>query len=614
MTVTGLLSRACPGWLRAARTTSILAAIAAVVGFGTVGFNLGSHYYWLMFTALLPAALYVVFRRALILARARVSARERWLANGSEVERIRHGSFKAMRDSYAAHTRDEAAGWVDDRTWTDLGMDGLLERVDVSCTVSGSNELHRILRHALPPIRAVEERAQRSERFTSEQAYREAIAGVLAGIGEERDADPAQLLWGDGAQRNRLFPLFVSMSLLAVMSIVITAAFSLSTGLVMIVVTFLINMWIYYRKARHISVFIPALRILSRMISAAGRLPGLQEVQRTAAGARGAFRLLLTGAPSPVPSLGGDIIEMLFLYVKIYFQVDLLAYERIVSHIVTNRDDYRALYHAVGSLDAAFALASYRAARRQSCTALPDGTTAPGDMASTPRATGPDAEDPSRSSARPRTLAVVDIYHPLIEDAVANTVTLTVPGAIVTGTNMAGKSTFLRTIGISVLFAQTAGFAFAREYRAPRFRVISSIEKHDDLAEGKSFYYDEAERIYRMIEEVRTDVPALLLIDELLAGTNSLERESASIAILHYLADRNALTIAATHDVTIAGGVQDRYSLYYFTDGADENGLTFDYRIQEGVVRTRNAIKLLRLIGYPEDVIRVAMQLTDEGE
>jgi DNA mismatch repair ATPase MutS len=114
-----------------------------------------------------------------------------------------------------------------------------------------------------------------------------------------------------------------------------------------------------------------------------------------------------------------------------------------------------------------------------------------------------------------------------------------------------------------------------------------------------------------MINQVDSEVPALLLIDELLSGTNSLERESASVAILHYLNQHNALTVAATHDVTVARGVGDVYGQHFFTDGADENGLTFDYRIQAGVVETRNAIKLLRLIGYPEDVISEALSRTE---
>jgi len=118
----------------------------------------------------------------------------------------------------------------------------------------------------------------------------------------------------------------------------------------------------------------------------------------------------------------------------------------------------------------------------------------------------------------------------------------------------------------------------------------------------------------RMIESLDENTPVLLLIDELLSGTNSLERESASVAILDYLSQHNALTIAATHDVTIARRLDDRYAVHYFTDRATDTGLSFDYLIRPGIVQTRNAIKLLSLIGYPREVIASALRGADEED
>lgn len=586
-----------PRSLKLLRRSAAIITVAALVLFATLGYNLSSSYYWLLTSALIPAFAYLALRNAYARAEARDRAGRRWMANPSQVERARHTQFEELLQKYGERTRDDSLGYVDDRTWSDLGMDEVRDQIDVCFTMSGRNELLRILRHALPPISAVQERLRQMTSFQEDQTYREQVAHGLCTIGDERNADPAALLWGDGVSRDRLYPLFVTMALLAVASISVTAAVDLTAGLICILGVFFTNMWIYYRKARHISGCIPALRILSRMIAASARLPGMDEIRRPAKRIRGAFLWLLTGAPSPMLGTGGDIVEMVFLYIKIFFQIDLIAYERIVKHLTANREAYQKLYRAVGSLDAAFSMASHRALRGTTCTAA---------------AAAGDAD----VSAETVALQLSSVYHPLIENAVPNSVNLKQPGAIVTGTNMAGKSTFLRTVGINVLFAQAMGFAFADSYSGSRMRVFSSIDKHDDLAEGKSFYYDEAERIYRMIEEVEHDDPesdrvaALLLIDELLSGTNSLERESASVAILDYLCEHNALTIAATHDVTIASGVGDRYELYYFGDSADESGLSFTYQIQKGIVKTRNAIKLLRLIGYPESVINKALDRT----
>lgn len=595
MTLPARLSALRPGMLRFLRTAFGIVTLAVLAVFGTLGYNGNPNLYWLMATAVAPAAIWAVLRRTVPLAQARVLARKRWKAYGPTVERVPYTRFEEYRERYGAATRDEAMGFVDDRTWADLGMDEIHDRIDVCFTMAGRNELYRTLRHALPDEPMLADRSSVMSTFATDDAARLHVSRVLAEVGEERDADPALLLWGDDTKPDDLYPVFIAMCIFSIAAIVTTVAIDLTLGLIGIAVAFFSNMWIYYRKARHLSVHIPALRVLSRLVSAGRRLDwfGLPEIRKETAGGRRAFGWLLTGAPSPSPTLSGDITEVVFLYLKMFFQVDLIAYNRIVRTIERNRSSYRALYQAVGSIDALFALASYRARRRRTCDA---------EVAA--------AGDADAAAHEGIGISLEGAYHPLIAKAVPNTVRIDAPGAIVTGTNMAGKSTFLRTVGINALFAQATGYAFAKGYRGPRLRIMTSIEKHDDLAEGKSFYYDEAERIYTLIEGTGGTEPTLLLIDELLSGTNSLERESASVAILHYLADRRALTIAATHDVAIARGVSDRYSLHFFTDSADESGLTFDYKIHDGVVQTRNAIKLLRLIGYPEDVIESALEST----
>jgi hypothetical protein len=594
------LGAARPGFLKFVRTTLGLGTIAILAVFGSIGFNGATEYYWLMLLSIPTFALYVLFRRAVPYADARVRARKRWKAYGPNVERVPYTQFEVYRDTYAEKTRDDAHGYVDDRTWNDLGMNEVHSRVDTCFTMAGRNELIRTLRHVIPAQGLRTRRMDLMNQLANDNQLRERTAVALARVGEERDADPAQILWTDSVDPDTLAAASVGLGLVAAAFIVVAAAWNPTIGLIGIIASFFTNMIFYYKKARHLSVYIPALRVLVRMIEATRDLPweGLGDLPAKVAAAKRASGWLLTGAPSPSPTFSGGITEVALLYIKIYFQIDLIAFNRIAATIQKHRAVFQEIYQGVGQVDAVLALASYRARRKRICSATIAGT-------------GGDAETTGETPAgAPMRIALDGAYHPLISRAVPNSVTLSAPGTIVTGTNMAGKSTFLRTVGINVLFAQTAGYAFAKSYEAPLFRVMSSIEKSDDLAEGKSFYYDEAERIYLMIEQTKGGEPLLLLIDELLSGTNSLERESASVAILHYLAGHNALTVAATHDVAIARGVGDQYELRYFTDDADETGLTFDYKIHEGVVETRNAIKLLRLIGYPEDVIDRALEAT----
>jgi DNA mismatch repair ATPase MutS len=122
------------------------------------------------------------------------------------------------------------------------------------------------------------------------------------------------------------------------------------------------------------------------------------------------------------------------------------------------------------------------------------------------------------------------------------------------------------------------------------------------LIAGKSFYYVEAERILRTIQGFNPIIPTLCIIDELLSGTNSTERLQASESIIRYLGGQNSLSIIATHDLELAGRLDGTCDFYHFTDNVDATGLKFDYQLKPGIATTRNAIALLKYLGYPEEI------------
>lgn len=587
-----------PTFYRTVKWLSLVSVPAVVAVFGTIGYNVSPRFYWGMAGAAIPLAVYIVSRGRQRMAEIRSRARLRWGSSGSVVERPPGKDDGKQRERYLAWTRDEEQGPVDDRTWADLGMDELAREMDVCFTDAGRNELYRILRHCLVPDEEIDARALLVNAIASDEGLRNELLPELSAVGQERDADPAFFLWGEQVGRDRLASFFIGMSGAAVLSLAAPFLLPIPVAVVLIAAVFIVNMWLYYTKARHLSSLIPSLRVLSRLLQAAANiaayaspLPGVdtEDLKRRTAMVsrlRRPFRWLLTGSPGAVASISGDVFEVIFLYVKIFFLIDLIAFGRIASVISRDPEGVRELYRFVGRLDALHAVASYRIFRPRHCT--PEIVQGAGIEAD-------------------------GLYHPLVRKAVRNAVSVARPGAVITGTNMAGKSTFLRTLGVNAILAQTTGACFARSYRADRFLVMSSIEKHDDLGAGKSFYYDEAERIFRMIEQVGGSASVLLLIDELLSGTNSLERESASVAILHFLARRNALTVAATHDITIASRLEKLYPTFYFTDRADEKGLSFDYKMRPGIVQSRNAIKLLSIIGYPDDVIQEAMRGAEQS-
>ncbi len=175
---------------------------------------------------------------------------------------------------------------------------------------------------------------------------------------------------------------------------------------------------------------------------------------------------------------------------------------------------------------------------------------------------------------------------------------------ILTGSNMAGKSTLLRTIGLNCILSQCIGFSYSSFCEMPITKIISIINKHDDLQYGESFYYYEAKRISSMINK-KEEGYYLFLIDELLSGTNSLERVSASIAIIEYLLKKEyIISIIATHDIAIADRFSEKCTCCYLSDKIEGRRMTFDYKLKPGIIRTTNAIKMLELLGLPAEIIQ----------
>ena len=199
----------------------------------------------------------------------------------------------------------------------------------------------------------------------------------------------------------------------------------------------------------------------------------------------------------------------------------------------------------------------------------------------------------------------------------ANSITLCPPhGVLVTGSNMSGKSTFIRTLGVNAILAQTINTCLATEYDAPVFAVRSCIGRSDDLLSGKSYYMVEVEAVLALVEASASDTPHLFLFDELFRGTNAVERIAAAEAVLSELvvaragdgaAPRPHVVVAATHDGELVELLGDTYAAYHFEDTLGPQGLSFEYRLRAGPATSRNAIELLRLHGASRALVERAL-------
>lgn len=175
---------------------------------------------------------------------------------------------------------------------------------------------------------------------------------------------------------------------------------------------------------------------------------------------------------------------------------------------------------------------------------------------------------------------------------------------------MSGKSTFLRTVTINSLLAQTIYTCFADEFTIPLLKQFSSIRIDDNLFEGKSYYLQEVTIMAFLLEQVNAPHQNLFVLDEVFKGTNTVERIASAKAILSYLNRNENIVVVSTHDLELAQMLAEEYDLFHFTESVENNKLHFDHIIKAGPLKTKNAIKILELANYPADITKEARQLS----
>lgn len=469
---------------------------------------------------------------------------------------------------------------VDDRTWADLDMDLVFSRINHTLTVPGEQVLYALLRTPVFSRKPLVERSEIIGHFIKDQEKREQIQIALSKLGKIGGRFAVDLLWVEPPARNKLAFIYPWL-LLLVPVFVISGLLGHHFGWIGLIALSVVNGVIHYRTKRKFSEDLPSIRYLGRLIKCARRLSGYRDpfleaqISRLKAALE---KVSSVGFKAAVLSLGES--NALFEYLNIIFLIEVRAFHSYLKLMGKYASELRTIFETIGFLDSMAAAASYKAGLSESV-------------------------EPELSDSPP-VLKIGSVAHPLLGKPVLNSIHMENGGMLVTGSNMSGKTTFLRTIGVNALLAQTLHFCLAKKYRSSFFNTMTLIGRKDNIIEGKSYYLDEILTLLRIVQTPRQDVPCLCLIDELFRGTNSVERISASAEVLLYLARLNGLVLATTHDLELTRLVADAYDNYHFQEEIGESGLLFNYQLREGPSETRNAIKLLRHVGYPSEITDAA--------
>lgn len=262
------------------------------------------------------------------------------------------------------------------------------------------------------------------------------------------------------------------------------------------------------------------------------------------------------------------VLNGLFLY-------DLLLHRRFSRWILRYAPLVNAWTDAVSELDALVSLAQFAANTPQSCTPqiLPENSAI--------------------------VISATDTYHPFLaqKQPVANSFEIDRRRiAIITGANMAGKSTFLRTIGVNYILATTGTTVCARSFRFSIVSLFSSMRTADNLSHDISYFHAELLRLKQLIRHVQTHRYTLIILDEILKGTNSKDKLQGSILFLNEISRYHISALIATHDLELARLEEENSTLYqnYCFEIELAHDIRYTYRIQKGVARNLNASFLLQ--------------------
>jgi len=469
---------------------------------------------------------------------------------------------------------------VDDRTWNDLDMDIVYGQLNQTLTIPGEQVLYASLRQPLFSEKPLEERSRVIGYLLQNQIARERIQVDLSKLGKVGGRYLVDLLWEARPDPNKSIYFYYGI-LLFIPSFVLLGLLGYGLGWVGLIGLSLGNMAIHYRTKRKFSEDLPCIRYLGRMIKCGSRLSRLRDP------AFEPYRIRLQLAVDKVSriapkttllSLGEN--NALIEYLNILFLIEVRAFHSFLKLMARYEGQLRDLFETIGFLDAIIAAASYRQGMK-GCV------------------------EPALADSSPF-LDIEDVVHPLLERPVPNSISLRKGGVLITGSNMSGKTIFLKTLGVNMILAETLHFCLAKKFSASFFNVATLIGRKDNIIEGKSYYLDEILALLRILHASRQKIPCLCLIDEVFRGTNSLERISASAEVLIYMAKQNGLVLATTHDLELTRLLTDFYTNYHFQEEIGEQGIFFNYQMRQGPAETRNAIKLLRHVGYPEEITEAA--------
>ncbi len=487
---------------------------------------------------------------------------------------------------FRRHIPDE---YIDDITWTDLSMDEVMASVDTTESDAGRQVLYHMLRCPLNDDAQVVARRDEIDSWREHSSVREKVQMALHHIGSTGRVSIYDLLDSMSGLEEKSCTSYYVRSILLILSF-LSVYILRGTGIVLFIIVLISNLYVYYRDRGRILPYMRVYMQVLKTIDSGKRVADvisaedmgtdglkaaadeIKDVVTKLAGIRRRTAFSLSS------EAGNDPVLVLLSMAGVFVYADLIRFWRIRHSLIGHTDDIDRLVYLTGSVDALIAMAGYVESHSEHMTRSVFGDSS--------------------------VMEVRDVRHPLLDDPVPNSITVD-RSILLTGANASGKSTFLKSIALAAIYAQTFGYVCAGGYHAPICLVASAMSVKDDVTSGDSYYMAEIKAVRRMIDRyagTSTDngickMP-LCFVDELLNGTNTEERIAACTQILLDMDRKGMRIMAATHDIELTVLLSERYANYHFGEDLSEGDVEFSYKLKEGAAKSRNAIRLLKSLGF----------------
>ncbi len=475
---------------------------------------------------------------------------------------------------------------ADTITWNDLDMDEVFERINTCESSVGEEYLYALLHRQLTSEEETDFK-HLLDLLGSDENLRFETCKALHNLGicNYNSVAKSCLRGAEGMEYIGKSQMYMALIFLPVAAGLLGFLIASGIGAVIGALAGIIaNIAIYCKINLRVERHLGMMKYLCRILFCANKL---SKVSNESYFVRfGEFYQPFSSAAKLLAKIGkessGDLADIAETYLKMFTFRDMYTYAYLRELFTGKQDEINRVYKHIGFLDAVCAVLNFRGSSEVWC--LPEFTEKKG-------------------------MCFKNLVHPLIKNPVANDFDIT-GNILVTGSNASGKSSFVKAAAINAILAQSILTCTAEQFRLRRCKVETSMAVRDDICAGDSYFVAEIKSMKRIVEQVKSEY-CFCVIDEILKGTNTIERIAASVSVLKEMAETESICVAATHDIELTVMLEDCYRNVHFEETVTDDDVTFDYKIKEGAARTRNAIKLLKVNGFPESVISAAERLAE---